>query len=704
MRKNIQLILAVLSITISTLFSYQSKNQNVIDVAASVGNYNVPAETYYDDISATSGNALLGELHDLIVSTHKTYPSYDDNKNENYILQTDPGKATNTIKEFYSGVDYPAQTVNASSVGKLNREHVWPKNLSNGLWGESRGGSDMHHIRPTEFRINSTRNNNKYGEVNNHSASTARYVSNENEEEIAIGGYYQNDVFEPLGGNPMEGDVNVKGDVARIIMYVFVHYNNREYLGKNTLDSTSSNLGSIDGSGGGNLPLTNVIDGSKEEAFALMVKWNEEDPVSESEIVRNNAVAKFQGNRNPFIDHPEYLNAIWGDGETIQKEPTSIRLDLTSVQTSFNENEPFNYDGLKVYYVYSDGTSALTNNYRVVAPIMNLGQQEVKVIDNTYNFETSYFISVLEGGSEIPPSESEILPNEYHYQKVTSQLSDYSGQHLIVYENSNVPYIFDGTLENIDDKNNYYQGSYLNEGIIASSDALKDKEITFERYGDGYSLMTSKGIYLNSNGDTNSLNNNQTSPASNIISYVSGGTDIVSSSGAHLRFNSTSNQMRFRYYKSETYTEQKAIQIYALTYDDTYLNLAMNFVNYFNDNIDNVCNYDGSTNMDDLIAVWSDLKTKYNTLDDKSIAYLTDQYNYDEDINEFLSSYDYIVSKYNKDLDNFLNRDVVIKNSFDVFNNNQQNIIIIAIISIGIFCSLSAAILILFNVKRKDEK
>lgn len=697
MRKKLHLILTVLALSLSSLFSYQSIHQDVVRVNASVGNYNVPAETYYDDITATSGNALLGELHDLIVSTHQTYASYDDNKEMSYILQTDPGKANNTIKEFYSEEDYPAQTVNSSTVGRLNREHVWPKNLSNGLWVESNGGADMHHIRPTEFRINSTRNNNLYGEVNNHNASTARYVSNENKEEIAIGGYFERGIFEPLGGNSLEGDVSVKGDVARIILYVFVHYNNYQYLGQNTLDATSGNLGTRNGQGGGNLPLTNVIDGSKEEAFALMVKWNQEDPVNESEIIRNNAVAKFQGNRNPFIDHPEYIDAIWGEGEISVEEPVSIYLDVSATQTSFNENELFNYDGLKVYYVYSDGTRKLTDNYRVIAPTMNVGQQEVRVIDNAFNLESSYYINILESGGETPSISGEILPNEYNYRKVTSSLSDYTGQYLLVYENGNIPYVFDGGLDEIDSNNNYYQASYLKSGVIASSDVIKDKEITFEAFGDGYALKTSRGLYLNSNGDTNSLES-ENSPIPNTISYTNGGTDIVSTAGAHLRFNASSNQMRFRYYKSDTYTKQKAIQIYALTYDDTYLNLAMNFVSDFNNGIDSVCDLNGFTNLDDLIAIWHELETKYNALDAKSVAYLNDQYSYDKDVKEFLNSYDYIISKYKEDLSNFLNRDITTRNAYDVLNNNSQNILFA-----GAFFGLASLILIVFFIKRKEN-
>ena len=92
---------------------------------------------------------------------------------------------------------------------------------------------------------------------------------------------------------------------------MFVHYNTGSYLGSNnlttgTVNSTASSKTS------GNLPLTNVIQGSKQEAFALMVKWHNDDPVDQIEITRNNAVYDIQGNRNPFIDRPSYVNELWG--------------------------------------------------------------------------------------------------------------------------------------------------------------------------------------------------------------------------------------------------------------------------------------------------------------------------------------------------------------------------------------------------------
>ena len=244
---------------------------------------------YYDGISTTAtGLTLLGELRELIVSTHDTYTSYSDcGGGSTKLAKTDydPNNKSNILL-FYSR----ASVSNNSS--NFNREHVWPK--STGLWETSGGGADMHHIRPTKNNINSSRGNLEFGEVSNGS---------EVKQDGYLGGYKSGSTFEPLD--------HVKGDVARIILYMFVHYNTGSYLGSNnlttgTVNSTASSKTS------GNLPLTNVIQGSKEEAFALMVKWHNDDPVDQIEITRNNAVYEIQGNRNPFIDRPSYVNELWG--------------------------------------------------------------------------------------------------------------------------------------------------------------------------------------------------------------------------------------------------------------------------------------------------------------------------------------------------------------------------------------------------------
>lgn len=247
--------------------------------------------TYYNSLDMNqSANALLGDLRDLIVDTHTKYTSYDDCAAGSSNVQKadgDPNNSKNVIM-LYCRRSMP----NVRDYNVWNREHVWPK--STGLWETSGGGSDLHHIRPSISSINSTRGNKVFGEVTNGTAvSSDGYV----------GGHYSGNTFEPIDA--------AKGDVARIIMYMFVHYNSPSHIESNT-NKTGSVNSTETCTTSGNLPLTNVIYGTKADAFKLILKWHNEDPVDALEIQRNEAVYKIQGNRNPFIDIPSLADTIWG--------------------------------------------------------------------------------------------------------------------------------------------------------------------------------------------------------------------------------------------------------------------------------------------------------------------------------------------------------------------------------------------------------
>lgn len=258
---------------------------------------------YYAPVTATGGKELLGQLHDLVTTTHTHYSSYNECKN--YAKVTDPAPdGGEGVLEFYTHepIRYYINDLSTSgSQGTWNREHVWPKSLSkyNGrqLWGTDGAGSDLHHIRPSEVTMNSQRGNDKFGEVANGSPVYSKTTGGQNSQ---LGGYHAGGVFEPLD--------SVKGDAARIVLYIYIHYNT--YANVNGTTDGGGNSGYF-----GTLPITNIISApSEDEAFALLLKWNELDPVDGIETTRNEAVFRIQHNRNPFIDHPEYARAIWNEG------------------------------------------------------------------------------------------------------------------------------------------------------------------------------------------------------------------------------------------------------------------------------------------------------------------------------------------------------------------------------------------------------
>ena len=229
--------------------------------------------SYYSSIESTdSGSSLLTKLHNLMDTTHQTYTSYSSL--DNYFKTSDKHSSGN-VKCFYSG----------ENTTKFNKEHVWPQSLSNDLFGEDYAGADLHHIRPTISTYNSIRSNAMFAPVYG-TKSVMKYVN------------YQGGGASYCTGNVFEPADSIKGDVARIIMYVFMHY-------ANSIGGNQKNYY-------GDLRINWVMGTSPTDSWKLLRKWNAEDPVSQDEITRNNYAYSVQKNRNPFIDHPTYADRIWG--------------------------------------------------------------------------------------------------------------------------------------------------------------------------------------------------------------------------------------------------------------------------------------------------------------------------------------------------------------------------------------------------------
>ena len=174
---------------------------------------------------------------------------------------------------------------------KLNSSGLF-KSINN----EERGaGADIHHLRPEDAKINSARSNKRFADLN-HSGTELSYNGK------PTGNYISSSYFEPRD--------DVKGDIARILMYMYTHYSsnvdeNKDRVGKTNTTSTSSS---------GPLDITNMVytkDNSEQSAWNLLLNWNNLDPVDEFEMNRNNYCTSITGVRNPFIDHPEFASLIW---------------------------------------------------------------------------------------------------------------------------------------------------------------------------------------------------------------------------------------------------------------------------------------------------------------------------------------------------------------------------------------------------------
>ncbi|MCF7824742.1 MAG: endonuclease [Candidatus Marinimicrobia bacterium] len=268
---------------------------------------------YYDGTSGLTGTSLQQALHDIIDGhTEVTYTALWTH------YQTTDVKPNGKVWDMYSDVPggTPAyeytfvtdQCGNYSGEGSCyNREHSWPKSWFNDATPMY---TDIFHVVPTDGTVNGRRSNYPYGEVVNtswESTNGSKLGSND----PSLG--YSGTVFEPID--------EYKGDFARIYFYMSTRYYGED----------------------GSWDTNDMVTGSQLKPWALnmMLEWHVTDMVSQKEIDRNNAIYGIQHNRNPFVDHPEFSNSIWGGNYpvSIQYEPEIKPKGLELVSTYPN---PFN--------------------------------------------------------------------------------------------------------------------------------------------------------------------------------------------------------------------------------------------------------------------------------------------------------------------------------------------------------------------------
>ncbi|NVN83094.1 MULTISPECIES: endonuclease [unclassified Vibrio] len=253
---------------------------------------------YYKDAEGKMGFALKTALYQII----------DNHSSQGYtaiwtlVSEADldayydtDGSILDMYSEKPSGLDSIQFTKVVDQCGQYskegdcyNREHSFPKSWFGGKVEPM--NSDGHHLFATDGYVNSKRSNWPFGEV-----SSATYTSSNGSKlgNAANSLGYVGTVFEPID--------EFKGDFARAYFYMATRYENE--IANWDGNSTSSDA---------------VLDGTNTTVFepwllTMLKRWHSDDPVSQKEMDRNKAVHDFQGNRNPFIDHPEFVSQIWGN-------------------------------------------------------------------------------------------------------------------------------------------------------------------------------------------------------------------------------------------------------------------------------------------------------------------------------------------------------------------------------------------------------
>ncbi len=240
-----------------------------------------PFGGYYTSVAGLSGASLKAGLHTLVKNTHTTVYSYTNTTDQLNYVDEDSTNTSNII-ETYTGWSVPKTEYNTGVTG-WNKEHTWSN--SHGINDALPAYSDLHHLRPCDSTVNSAKSNRDFDEGTTLYTDASPY----NGYSGNTGCYTDTDIWEPRDAD--------KGDVARMILYVATRYEGTD---------TSYDLEPVD------YTFSSPSGEPYYGKLSTLLTWHNADPPDGKEARRNNRIQERQGNRNPFIDHPEYVTSIWG--------------------------------------------------------------------------------------------------------------------------------------------------------------------------------------------------------------------------------------------------------------------------------------------------------------------------------------------------------------------------------------------------------
>ncbi len=531
-----------------------------------------PSASHYSGIDGTSGASLFNAVSTAANKGYKkiSYDGlYDAYKKTD---KTDDGK----VWDMYSDCTWTHGKKKCGSYSDecdcYNREHSVPQSW----WGGGTGnqGSDIFHVIPTDGKVNGMRGNYPFGEV-----GSASYTSS-NGSKVGTSSFsgYTGKVFEPID--------EYKGDLARGVLGAMTKW--------------KGNWTQSEGSKVFNGSYTESSNfGLKTYALNLFLKWHREDPVSQKELDRNNAIEDTQGNRNPFIDYPELVEYIWGNkkGQTVRlsalcsayagdctsgggEEDTpslyypdrystlaigECTVGETATQTitvsgaNLTGNISFSFSGTHAAYFTvspSSITAAQANATQPIAIIYKptiAGNHTASMIVTSAtgdftSFEMPITATALADQSQGGGDSIEVPEGDY--AKVKTVLADYSGIYLIVNEANEV--ILDGSKPSALASANTMNVTIANN-TIAATPTIDAAAFTVAPITGGYSIQTQDGTYIGGTSKNTILT--ATEPILNTIA-ISNENAVIGSASRTLRYNESAHM--FRYYS----TGQKDIQLY----------------------------------------------------------------------------------------------------------------------------------------------
>jgi len=339
---------------------------------------------YYTNAEGKTGYDLKSTLKTIITSGHNDR-GYSALYNGYVLGDTDPedGYVWDMYSENPTGADPynyshgQKQCGNYTNEGDCyNREHLMPQSVFSEA---SPMRNDFFHVVPSDGKVNGQRSNYPFGEV-----STATWTSlNGSKLGSNSTSGYSGTVFEPID--------EFKGDIARALFYFATRYETQ-------VDGWSHAM----------------LNGTENQVFStwfltILLDWHKNDPVSNKEIVRNNAGYTFQGNRNPYVDHPEWVSCIW------QNDCSNLHFTSTAI-TSAIQDQVYTYnitvDGeagktFTISKVTAPNWLTFTQNTNTTATLSgtpipnNLGENTIslKLSDGTNEVFQDFVITVTDGNT-----------------------------------------------------------------------------------------------------------------------------------------------------------------------------------------------------------------------------------------------------------------------------------------------------------------
>jgi endonuclease I len=257
---------------------------------------------YYNTATGT-GYTLKTQLSNIIDNhndrgyggLYTTYTTSDIDsfyENNGTMLDMYTENPTGSECEFvYGGGLQDDGTLGNNECERYNREHTIPQSYFGD--GVQPMYSDAHFVIPSDKRVNAQRGDFPFGKVNVANWTSINGSKRGSNLNSGYSAGFSGTVFEPID--------EFKGDFARLLFYFATRYQT-DLVGFYTSSNSLSKV---------------MFDGTADHAFSqtflnILLTWNTQDPVSDKEIIRNDAIYARQNNRNPYIDHNEYVTAIWG--------------------------------------------------------------------------------------------------------------------------------------------------------------------------------------------------------------------------------------------------------------------------------------------------------------------------------------------------------------------------------------------------------